>query len=85
MKYRLISSTYKDDHDIFITLKTLPNWLMRILGSKSREVTYYGNCTVWHSFPDCKRAGTSTEYMLSNFSEWVKEHNKIKENIDRGK
>jgi hypothetical protein len=42
----------------------LTEWLATCETIFGRRIQYRGRCTVWHSFPDGKRAPTSVEAML---------------------
>lgn len=72
MKYYYVKHKEKDISNIFITLKKFPNKIEKFFGAKTKEVVFYGSCTVWHEYPSCKRCGLGIEIMLSRFEEKIK-------------
>lgn len=60
--WRFVSVEPSSEHDVTITVRN----------DLGEQVSYRGDCTVWHRVPDGKRADTSTEEMLCDMwtAEW---------------
>lgn len=47
------------------------DYIMHFENEQGEKRAYRGNCTVWHTYPEGTRCGTSTEYKLSEI--WTRE------------
>lgn len=54
-----------------------PNWLMRRIGFKPKQSTYWGSGTVWSQYPSGRPAGTAMDSIITGLVEGRRMSGKI--------